>query len=92
MDQISRIRFRNLLGRLLAYCDKAEKEEEKAVLLRIGIVALNKLRIHADVNPMIGYDVRELTKRVDGCTDRIDFLDLWDDAIDLMVSYRETIA
>ncbi len=92
MDQISLIRFRNLLDRLLKYCDNVKSEEEKAILLRIGVVALNKLRLHADVNPMIGYDVRELTKRVDSCTDRVDFLDLWNDTIDLMESCRETLA
>ena len=91
MDQISCIRFKNLLDRLLAYCDDAGTEEERAVLLRINVITLNKLRIHADVDPMLGWDVRELTKRVDSCADRIDLLGLWDDITDLVRSYREAI-
>lgn len=92
MDQISRIRFKNLIESLLAYTDGAETEEERAVLLRIAIVALNKLRIHANVDSMIGCDVRELTKRVDSCSDRVDLLDLWDDTIDLVQSFGESMS
>ncbi len=88
MDQISRIRFKNLLGNLLAYTDGAETEEEKAVLMRISVVALSKLRVHADVDTMLGCDVRELTKRVDSCSDRGALLDLWDDTIDLVQSFE----
>ncbi len=92
MDQISRIRFKNLLERLLAYTDDAENDEERAILLRISVISLNKLRIHADVDTMIGCDVRELTKRVDDCTDRIDLLDLWDDITGLVGSFRDALA
>ena len=92
MDQISRIRFKNLIESLLAYTDGAETEEERAVLMRISVVALNKLRIHANVDTMLGCDVRELTKRVDSCSDRVDLLDLWDDTVDLMGSYGEAMA
>jgi len=92
MDQISRIRFKNLIESLLAYTDDAETEEEKAVLMRINIVMLNKLRVHADVDTMLGCDVRELTKRVDNCSDRVDLLDLWDDTVDLVGAYGEAFA
>ena len=92
MDQISRIRFKNLIENLLTYTDGAETEEEKAVILRIGVVALNKLRVHANVDTMLGCDVRELTKRVDSCSDRVDLLNLWDDTIDLVQSFGEEFA
>ena len=92
MDQISRIRFKNLLDRLLVYTEDAENDEERAILLRISVISLNKLRIHADVDTMIGCDVRELTKRVDDCTDRIDLLDLWDDITGLVGSFRDALA
>ena len=92
MDQISRIRFKNLVESLLAYTDGAETEEEKAILMRINIVTLNKLRVHADVDTMLGCDVRELTKRVDSCSDREALLDLWDDTIDLVSSFGEAMA
>ncbi len=92
MDQISRIRTKNLIESLLAYTDDAETDEEKAVLMRINIVLLNKLRIHANVDTMLGCDVRELTKRVDICSDRVDLLDLWDDTVDLVQSFGEAMA
>ena len=92
MDQISRIRFKNLVKSLLAYTDGAETKEEKAILMRINIVTLNKLRVHADVDTMLGCDVRELTKRVDSCSDRGALLDLWDDTVDLVASYGENLA
>jgi hypothetical protein len=92
MDQISRIRFKNLIESLLAYTDGAETEEEKAVLMRINIVMLNKLRVHANVDTMLGCDVRELTKRVDSCSDRGALLDLWDDTVDLVGAYGEAMA
>ena len=92
MDQISRIRFKNLIESLLAYTDDAETEEEKAVLMRINIVMLNKLRVHADMDTMLGCDVRELTKRVDNCSDRVDLLDLWDDTISLVQSFGEAMS
>ena len=92
MDQISRIRCKNLIESLLAYTDGAETEEERAVLLRISVVALNKLRIHANVDTMLGCDVRELTKRVDACTDRVDLLDLWNDTVDLVGAYGEAMS
>jgi hypothetical protein len=92
MDQISRIRFKNLVENLLAYTDGAETEEEKAVLMRINIVMLNKLRVHADVDTMLGCDVRELTKRVDSCSDRGALLDLWDDTVELVSSFGESFA
>ncbi len=92
MDQISRIRFKNLIESLLTFTDGAETEEEKAVLMRINIVMLNKLRVHADVDTMLGCDVRELTKRVDSCSDRGALLDLWDDTIDLVQSFGEAMA
>ena len=92
MDQISRIRCKNLIESLLAYTDGAETEEERVVLLRIAIVALNKLRVHANVDTMLGCDVRELTKRVDNCSDGVDLLDLWDDTIDLVQSFGEAMS
>ena len=92
MDQIARIRFKNLVERLLAYTDDAENDEERAVLLRISVVTLNKLRIHANVDTMLGCDVRELTKRVDSCSDRVSLLDLWDDTVDLVQSFGEAFA
>ncbi len=92
MDQISRIRFKNLIESLLSYTDAAETEEERAVLLRIAIVALNKLRVHANVDTMLGCDVRELTKRVENCSDRVDLLDLWDDTVHLVGEFGESMA
>ena len=92
MDQISRIRCKNLLDSLLAYCEGAENEEERAVLMRVSVVTLAKLRIHAGVDAMLGYDIRMLTNRVDECSDRVDLLDLWDEANDLLRSYREALA
>jgi len=92
MDQISSLRFKNLLDRLLAYCDDARTEEERAVLLRISVVTLNKLRIHADADSILSCDVVELTKQVDTCEDRVDLLNLWDDTTELVRSYREGVA
>ena len=92
MDQISRIRFKNLIENLLAYTDDAETEEERAILMRISVVALAKLRIHADADTILGCDVRELTKRVDNCSDRVDLLDLWDDTVDLVRSYGRAMS
>ena len=92
MDQISRIRFKNLLDRLLTYCDEAEGDEEKAVLLRISVVALNKLRIHADVDASLGCDVRSLNKTIKGCKTRDQLLEQWPDATALVESYMEALA
>ena len=92
MDQISRIRFKNVADRLLDYCDDAEGDKEHAILLRISLVALNKLRVHADIDSMLGYDVRELTQRVERCTDQRDLLELWEETTDLVGSYKEALA
>ena len=92
MDQISRIRFKNLIESLLSYTDAAETEEERAVILRISVVALNKLRVHANVDTMLGCDVRELTKRVENCSDMVDLLDLWDDTVHLVGEFGESMA
>jgi hypothetical protein len=85
MDQISQIRFKNVLDRLLAFCDNANEEEEQAILLRIGVVTLNKLRIHADV-AMLGQDVRDLNTQIASCTDREL---MWDETVDLLRAYRD---
>lgn len=91
MDQISRIRFKNVLDRLLTFCDNANGEEERAILLRIGVVALNKLRIHADANSSIGQDVRDLNTQIASCTGREQIVMLmWDEVVDLLRSYRDS--
>ncbi|GAG18341.1 unnamed protein product, partial [marine sediment metagenome] len=41
---------------------------------------------------MLGCDVRELTKRVDSCSDRGALLDLWDDTVRLVSSFGEEFA
>ena len=93
MDQISRIRFKHVLDRMLTFCDNAESEEEKAVLLRISIVVLNKLRIHANIDMMLGYEVRDLNVQVSSCTDRKQLVALmWDEAQALLQAYRDSFA
>lgn len=93
MDQISRIRFKNLLDRVLVFCDEAEGEEEKAVLLRIGVVALNKLRIHADVDSMLGQDVRDLNRSITSCKDRSQLVEfMWTEVVELLRGYRDACA
>ncbi len=90
MDQISRIRFKNLLDRMLVFCEDAEGEEEKAVLLRIGVVALNKLRIHADVDSLLGQDVRDLNKEVTSCETRSQLVEyMWPEVERLLQDYRD---
>ncbi len=93
MDQISQIRFKNVLDRLLAFCDNANGEEEKATLLRIGVVSLNKLRIHVDVGSLLGQDIRDLNLQVASCTGREQTVMLmWDEVGDLLRSYRDALA
>jgi hypothetical protein len=92
MDQISQLRFRNTLDSLLAFCDNADGEKEKAILLRIGVVTLNKLRIHLDVDSMLGHDVRDLNTKIVSCTGREQLVTLmWDEATDLLRSYRNVL-
>ncbi|KKN88845.1 hypothetical protein LCGC14_0244520 [marine sediment metagenome] len=93
MDQISRIRFKNVLDRFLVFCDNADKEEEKASLLRIGVVMLNKLRIHVDVDSLLGQDIRDLNLQVASCTGREQIVMLmWDEVVGLLRSYRDAFA
>ena len=92
MDQIGRIRFKNLIDALLNFCDDASTDEDRAVLLRIGIVVLNKLRIHTNVDPNMGYDVRELTTRMGACTSIELLVFMWDETIELLQGYREELA
>lgn len=93
MDQISQIRFKNVLDRLLAFCDNANGEEEQAILLRIGVVALNKLRIHVDVDSMLGQDVRDLNTQIVSCTGREQVVMLmWEETVGLLRSYRDALA
>ncbi len=89
MDAISRLRFKNLLDRLLDFCARAESEEDRAILLRVGVVTLNKLRIHADVDIELGYDIRKFTKDVKECSTRAQLVGLWDDMEEILKSYRE---
>lgn len=92
MDQISRIRFKNLLDRMLVFCEDAE-EEEKAVLLRIGAVALNKLRIHADVDSLLGQDVRDMNKEITACETRSQLVEyMWPEVERLLQDYRDAFA
>ncbi len=93
MDQISQIRFKNVLDRLLAFCDNASGEKEQAILLRIGVVTLNKLRIHADVGSMLGQDVRDMNTQVASCTGREQtVMIMWDEVVNLLRSYRDEFA
>jgi hypothetical protein len=93
MDQISQMRFRNALDSLLVFCDNAKDEKEKAVMLRIGVVTLNKLRIHVDIDSMLGYDVRDLNTQIASCTGRQQIVELmWDETTDLLRSYRAAFA
>lgn len=90
MDQISQMRFRNALDSLLVFCDNAKDEKEKAVILRIGVVTLNKLRIHVDIDSMLGHDVRDLNTQIVNCTGRQQIVELmWDETTDLLRAYRE---
>lgn len=89
MDQISRIRFRNLVDNLLSFCDNAGTDEDKAVLLRIGIVTLNKLRIHGNVDPGTGYEIRKLTERAAASGSEEVFVFSWDETIELLEACRE---
>ena len=71
----------------------AESEEEKAVLLRISIVVLNKLRIHANIDMMLGHEVRDLNVQVASCADRKQLVELmWDEALNLLRAYRDCFA
>jgi hypothetical protein len=93
MDQISQIRFKNVLDRLLTFCDNASEEEEQATLLRIGVVTLNKLRIHVDVDSLLGQDVRDLNTQISSCTGREQTVMLmWEEVTDLLRSYRDALA
>ncbi len=93
MDQISRIRFKNLLDRMLVFCEDAEGEEEKATLLRIGVVTLNKLRIHADVDSLLGQDVRDLNKQITSCENRSQLVEfMWPEVEELLRNYRDAFA
>ena len=92
MDQIGRIRFKNLIDALLNFCDDASTDEDRAVLLRIGIVVLNKLRIHTNIDPNMGHDVRELTTRMGACTSIELLVFMWDETIELLQGYREELA
>jgi hypothetical protein len=93
MDQISQIRFRNVLDRLLAFCDNVDGEEEQAILLRLGVVTLNKLRIHVDVDSMLGQDVRDLNTQIASCAGREQTVMLmWDEVVALLRSYRDAFA
>jgi hypothetical protein len=92
MDQISQLRFRNVLDSLLTFCDKAENEEEKSILLRIGVVVLNKLRVHVNVDSMLGHDVRDLNEQVLSCTGRQQTVKLmWDETTNLLRSYKDSL-
>lgn len=93
MDKISKIRFKNVIDRLLVFCDNANGEDEKAVVLRIGVVFLNKLRIHVDVDSMLGQDIRDLNLQVASCTGREQIVMLmWDEVVGLLRSYRDAFA
>ena len=91
MDQVSKIRAKNMLDSLLAYCEDVETEEEKAVLLRICLVAVNKIRMHANVDPMLGYGVRELNKRASSCDSTDSFLELWAEGIELVCDFKNAL-
>lgn len=92
MDKISRLRTKNMLTSLLSYCDKMKTDQEKAILLRVCVVIVGKLRVHSNADPMLGCDVRDLLKKVDRCKDLTEFLDLWDEALGLVVSYKEEVS
>ncbi len=88
MDQVSRIRFKNLLERLLTCCDGNKDVDDKAVMLRIGVVTLNKLRIHGNVGASLGCDVVDLNKLVTDCTSKEELMETWDDMVDLVRAYK----
>ena len=91
MDQISQSRIRNVLDRLLTFCDSANEEQEQAVLIRIGVVVLNKLRIHVDIDSLLGQDVRDLNTQIFSCIGREQTVTLmWDEVVNLLRSYRAT--
>jgi hypothetical protein len=93
MDQISKVRFKNLVDRMLAFCEEAKGEEEKAILLRIGVLTLNKLRIHANADSMLGQDVRDLNKQIANCESRKQLVELvWPEMVELLEVYREEFA
>jgi hypothetical protein len=90
MDQISQIRFKNALDSLLSFCDNAKGEEEQAILLRIGVVTLNKLRIHADTGSMLGQDVRDLNTQIASTGREQIVMLMWDEVVGLLQSYRDS--
>lgn len=92
MDQVSQIRAKHLLDRLLTYCDNTDTEEDKAVLLRISVITLNKLRIHADVDISLGSEVRSLNKQLSNCKNRQQLLTWWDHTIELVEAYMDVLS
>ena len=81
-----------MLDGLLMYCDKAKSDEEKIVLLRICIVALNKLRMHSSLDTTLGCDVRDLNKKTEACASKENFLKLWYIGVDLVQAYKEALS
>ena len=92
MDQVSRIRARNMLSGLLSYCDDAEDDKEKAILMRLCVVVVNQLRMHANADTTLGYDVRTLNQKIEKCKSMSSFLALWEEATGLVHSYRDDLS
>jgi len=92
IDRISRLRLKNLLLNMLEFCEKAEEIEEKKVLFRIGVVTLNKLRVHATVDPFLGQDVRDFNSKILSSPEE-DILNIaWDEMLDLLFSYKKSLS
>jgi len=88
MDRVSQIRCKHVLDKLLDFCDAASSEEEKATLLRIGVVVLNKLRLHSS-EAFLGEDVRNLNKQIVACSGRAQLVDfMWEETVNLLEEQR----
>jgi hypothetical protein len=76
----------------LGFCADAKNDDEKAILMRISMIMLGRLRIHADVDATLGLDVRKLLQHAARCTDRGQLVCLWSEMLELLQEYQEDFA
>ena len=88
MDRISKIRFKNMLEKLINYCENCKGGKEKAILLRIVFIGINKIRLYSSDSSDIGQAVRDLNNKVaQNCNGSI--LVFWEEALDILYMYKE---
>ena len=92
MDDVSRIRFKNLLESIIHFCDEAKTEKEKKILLRIGVIILHKLRMHSNADPLLGQEVRELKQKIINAPPEKMLCGTWDDMLDLLFYYKKDLS